>query len=300
MGQVVHRRPDALADQPLHHVAEAAVDLPDQVLGGQADIGEEQLGRVGLGLADLVQLAAPLEAGHGRLDREQGDALGALLGAGPGRDDDQVSGVAVGDEGLGAVQDPAVTVTDGGGLQRGQVRAARGLGQRERGDGLAGAEAREPALLLLLGAQIDQVGRDAVRVDADARGVGEGQLGQLLGEDQGEPWIADSRPRRTPPVRSARADPAGPARARPRGRIRGWRCAFPGADAACGRRRSHRYAGTPHDPRRKSSASSQRPSWSGYKLPMSNFTPPIGRRADLGKLGAGSQASGPDEPRPTG
>src|SRR6476619_3079925 len=87
---VGHRRADALLRQPLHHRDEAPALLPQPVGVGQADVVEEQLRGVGLLLADLVELAAPAEALHARLDHEQRDALGALGGVGAGGHDDQV------------------------------------------------------------------------------------------------------------------------------------------------------------------------------------------------------------------
>ena len=56
------------------------------------------------------------------------------------------------------------------------------------------AEAGQPALLLLLGAEIDQVRSDAVGVDPDARGVRHRELGQLLGEHRREPRVAAPDP----------------------------------------------------------------------------------------------------------
>ena len=97
---------------------EAAVDLADHVRVRHPHVGEEQLGGVGLVLADLVQLAAPLEARHAGLDGEQGDAPGPLLRGRARGHDDQVGGVAVGDERLGPVEDPVVAVAHRGRLQR--------------------------------------------------------------------------------------------------------------------------------------------------------------------------------------
>lgn len=70
MRGVGHRSADALLRQPLHHRDEAPALLPQPVGVGQADVVEEQLGGVGLLLADLVELAAPAEALHARLDHE--------------------------------------------------------------------------------------------------------------------------------------------------------------------------------------------------------------------------------------
>ena len=77
------------------------------------------------------------------LDPEQRDAVSALgLRVGACRDDDQVGGVAVGDEGLGSVEDPVVAVAYGGGLQRREVGASGRLGHADGREDLAGHEAR--------------------------------------------------------------------------------------------------------------------------------------------------------------
>ena len=47
---------------------------PMHVVVGDAHVGEEELGGVGLRLTDLVELAAPSKPGHAGLDAEQGDA----------------------------------------------------------------------------------------------------------------------------------------------------------------------------------------------------------------------------------
>lgn len=53
---------DTLLRQHLHHVDESAVDLTDDVRRRHTHVLEEQLGGVRLVLADLVELAAALEA----------------------------------------------------------------------------------------------------------------------------------------------------------------------------------------------------------------------------------------------
>ena len=78
------------------------------------------------------------------------------------------------------------------GLQRSKIRTAGSLGHGERADQLAAAEPWQPALLLFLGAQIDQIWRDAVGVDAHTGGVRERQPGQLFGQDQREAEVIDS------------------------------------------------------------------------------------------------------------
>ena len=64
---------DPLPGQPLHQVHEAAAELAQQVGRGHRHVVEEQLGGVRLGQADLVQLAAAVEAGHVALHRKQAD-----------------------------------------------------------------------------------------------------------------------------------------------------------------------------------------------------------------------------------
>ena len=88
------------------------------------------------------------------------------------------------------VEHPAVAVAYRRGLERGEVGAATGFGHRDRGDELAGAEAGEPALLLLVGAQVAQVGRDDVAVDAETGRHRGGHPGHLLAEHCVEPVVA--------------------------------------------------------------------------------------------------------------
>ena len=63
--------------------------------------------------------------------------------AGASRHQDQIGGVAVEHEHLGARDLPAVTVVGGGGLDARLVPTAVGLGEGDRGDGLAGGDARQ-------------------------------------------------------------------------------------------------------------------------------------------------------------
>ena len=86
------------------------------------------------------------------------------------RGDHQVGVDPVGDEGLGAVDDVVVAVAAG----RWCVIDARsepmpGLGHGDGGDQLAGDDAGQPALLLLLGAVGEEVGQADVVVQGDAQ-----------------------------------------------------------------------------------------------------------------------------------
>ena len=92
----------------------------------------------------------------------RGHPPGRLDGA-----DEEVGADAVGDEGLGAVDDVAAVDPLGEGGDAGDVGAGAGLGDPQRADLLAGDPRHEPALLLLLGAEVeDRRHRDrGVRVE---------------------------------------------------------------------------------------------------------------------------------------
>ena len=75
-----------------------------------------------------------------------------------------------------------VALFDGAGLDALQVTAGAGFGHRDRGDDLAGAELRQPALLLLLVGRLQQVRRDDVVVQA-AADTAVPARGGLLGDD---------------------------------------------------------------------------------------------------------------------
>src|SRR5215218_3290141 len=182
VGRVADRRADALLNQALHHRDEAATLLADPQGVRHAHVVEEQLRRVRLGLADLVQLAAPGEAGHAVLDAEQRDPLGPSARVGARGHDDQVGAVTVGDERLRPVEHPVVAVAHRGGAQCGEVRAAARLGHRDGGDQLAGAEAGQPALLLRVRRQLHEVRRAHPDVDAVAGRDGRRDAGDLLGD----------------------------------------------------------------------------------------------------------------------
>src|SRR5690606_30207534 len=166
----------------LHEVDEPHALLAEEVLLGDADVVEEQLGGVLRVHADLVQVAAALEALHAALHDQEADALGPGGRAGLGDDDDEVGEDAVGDEGLRAVQYGVVALPDRGGLDALQVGAGGGLGHRDRGDDLAGAVPGEPAGLLLVGAELPQVAAVDVVVHREAGPV-HARPGQLLVKD---------------------------------------------------------------------------------------------------------------------
>ena len=156
---------------------------PSRLAAGTAHVGERELGGV-LGVhADLVEVAAALEAGHPPLHHQQADPLMPGGRIGPGGDDHQVAHLPVGDEGLAAVEQVVIAVADGGGADPLQVAARPGLGHGDRGDELAGAVPRQPPLALLGGGQAAEVVAVDVVVHGEPRPGGAGHR-QFLVEDQ--------------------------------------------------------------------------------------------------------------------
>lgn len=142
-----------------------AVDVTDHVSLRHADTAVVR--RCGLETADGVD-RRPREARVVGRHHEDGDAfvLGCL-GIGTACEPHVVGGIGAGGEDFVAVDDPLVAVGDGAGLERGEVGAGFGLGVADREDDVAGQDARQEALLLLVGAVLHQCRAD--RVDGDER-----------------------------------------------------------------------------------------------------------------------------------
>ena len=121
----------------------------DQPVGRNAIILEHQLGGVDALVAELFELAADREA-RPLFGEEQAHAVVARLGIGIGLDQQReaLAVDAVGDPGLGAVDDVAVAASPRRRADRLQIGAAIGLGQREAAAQFAGREARQEVLLL--------------------------------------------------------------------------------------------------------------------------------------------------------
>ena len=100
--------------------------------------------------------------------------------------DEEVGADAVGDEGLRAVDDVAAVDLLGEGGDAGDVGAGAGLGDPQRADLLAGDARHQPALLLLLGAEVeDRRHRDrGVGVEPGGDAAGAAGAGQLLDPDR--------------------------------------------------------------------------------------------------------------------
>ena len=177
-----------------------AFDPANELVGGHAVVLEGELGRVDPAVAEFLELAADAKA-LALLGEEEAHALVAGLGAGVRLDQQREAGAvdAVGDPGLGAVDDVGVVaLASGRGADRLQVGAAVGLGQREPAPQLARGEAGQVVLALVFGAEAldggrhDEVGVDeaahrhpGVREPLDDLGVGgdrQAEAAELLGD----------------------------------------------------------------------------------------------------------------------
>ena len=171
--------------KPVPSVAEAVGD-------GNPGVGEEQLRRV-LGVhADLLEVAAALEAGRVALDDDERHPAVALARVGLDRGDHEVGVDAVRDERLRPVDDVVVAVAHSCRRHRRQVGADARLGHRDRRDQLTGTDAGQPALLLFVVRQVEEVRQADVVVEgqAETRRVDIGVL-DLLGDHLVEPEVLD-------------------------------------------------------------------------------------------------------------
>ena len=196
-----------LPGQLPHQVDEALAFLAQQGRGRNPHVGEEQLGGVTGVLADLVQIAALAEARQRGIDQEQADAFGTGGRVGLGRNDHHVGVLAVGDEGLGAIQDVIVAILDRAGANGLQVAAGARLGHGDGAHGFTGDHLGQPVLSLLLTAHVAEVRRDDVRVHHDVGGQGtESHARQLFADDHG---ILEGRATATHFFRNVYAEHAG-------------------------------------------------------------------------------------------
>ena len=146
-----------------------------------ADVLEKDL--VEADVVDHVGEGAGGETGRLHVNEEVGDAL--VLGSVRVRareEDHPVALVRAGGPDLGAVDHVVVAVADGAGLETGEVRAGAGLAEALAPLLLAAEDARQVALLLLVGA-IEQ-DRGAGPAQADTAETGGALAGELLVEDE--------------------------------------------------------------------------------------------------------------------
>jgi hypothetical protein len=147
-------------DAPALQVAQgdriAPPALAEHLVGRHAHALEAKLAGVDMALAELVLLAQDREAFALRRHEKGADAPPLLAGIGHGEDDHHVGLGALGDELLGAVDDPMVAVEPGRRLEVGRVGAGMRFGQTEPAEHLATGHGLEPALLLLLRAELEK------------------------------------------------------------------------------------------------------------------------------------------------
>src|SRR5690606_15758169 len=138
------------------------------------------------------ELAAALETGHAALDDKQRERLvaGSRVRVRARHHDHQVGVDARGDEGLGAVEHIVVAVEAGGGRDGRQVAARARLAHGHREHDLAGGDAGNPARLLLLVGQIDEIRADHVVLQTQA-GCRAAEAGQLLHHHGVETEVVD-------------------------------------------------------------------------------------------------------------
>ena len=164
--------------------------LADEIFDRHADIVEEYRRVRRAAEAHLALVAPEADAGHLlRFDDEGADAVRARAVAGPRHDHDVVGGHAVAAPLLAAVEDVAIAVLLGAGVDRGDVGARLRLGNRDRRHDAALGDDRQVLLALFLGAEMKQR-HDEHAVEAGDRGAGRRDLGDLLAGDADHGQVA--------------------------------------------------------------------------------------------------------------
>ena len=178
---------DTAAVQGLHSDLEAVALLAQQTILGDNAILEDQVAGGRTADTHLLLVLALREAGIGALDDEGRDLLhgtALLVGglAGNSDDNEDVGNVTVGDEALGAVQDPVLAglIQDSSGLLALSVGTSAGLGQTEGADPLALAQLGQILHLLFLGTMLKDGSAAQRGVSRDDNGSGAADLGQLF------------------------------------------------------------------------------------------------------------------------
>src|SRR5579862_8917218 len=156
--------------QFLHEIDEAVVLLSEQVLRRRLDVVEEQFGGVLALEAHFLQPLALGEALHRGIDLHQAGALGALGRIGLRHHDDEVAVPAVGNEGLGTIDDVFVALPYRGSLYRLQIGARARFAHGDGADHVARRHLRQVFLLQHLAAVVVQVGRDDLGMQSPADG----------------------------------------------------------------------------------------------------------------------------------
>ena len=166
-----------------HRDTEAAVELAQAVLIGDAHRVQRELRRVLCAEAELALDRARVEAVRVGRDKEAGDAAGPRR-AGAREDERNRRPGAERDERLRARQRPAVAVALRPRRERRGVGAAARLGQRVAPERLARREPGQPLALLLLGAEARDRLADEPHVDRDDSAHGRIRLPELLDDER--------------------------------------------------------------------------------------------------------------------
>ncbi|MNP18853.1 hypothetical protein D3C76_1113520 [compost metagenome] len=142
--ECVHRDEHALLGQLLHQLDETlAFFRAEQVGHRHTDVVEEQLRSVLAFLAELVEDAATAEARQIiDLQHDNRHALRAQGRVGLAYQQHQIGLGAIGNEGLGAIDDVVIAIADGLGLDVLKVSTGTRLGHGDRRDQFAGGHLR--------------------------------------------------------------------------------------------------------------------------------------------------------------
>ena len=123
------------------------------IFGGDLAIGKGEFGTGGGVNAEFFFFFANVEARRAAFDDKGGNALFGAHGIGIHINDGRVGYAAIGDPGLGAIDDIAIALANGGRTQRGGVGAGLRFGKRVTADALATGEGRQELFFLFFGAE---------------------------------------------------------------------------------------------------------------------------------------------------
>ncbi|MNP05848.1 hypothetical protein D3C76_978090 [compost metagenome] len=158
-----------LVRQLLHQGVEAlAFDAAEQAVDRDFDVIEEHFRGVCRLHADFVQALAAAETRQRGVDQEDRDALGTALWIGLRDHRDHVAHLAVGNEGLGTIDNVLVALLHRAGVHGLQVGTGARFGHGDGADHLTGGDFRQPVLFLRFGAVVEDVVTDDM-VDAQAQ-----------------------------------------------------------------------------------------------------------------------------------
>ncbi|OPZ80478.1 MAG: hypothetical protein BWY77_01058 [bacterium ADurb.Bin431] len=180
------------AVEGLHGDDESHPLLAEQILTGDGAVLKDHLAGGRGADAHLLLFLAEDQSRRPLLDEEGGGAAGPARGIGGG-DDGVIAGYPpVGDKMLGAVEDVAVALEPGGGLDRPRVRSCLRFGQTESGQPLPGSQHGKVPALLFIGTG-NQEGKGAEGRAGQGQGDAAAGSGELFG-DQGHLCDAASHP----------------------------------------------------------------------------------------------------------